>query len=395
MHYFNSIKELVNLLARSKELLSEMFEKRKSFDYKLEHAIELIEENNLKALVEFGVIRQNGTFLEIDEKYLNFFEEVLEVNEEINTSFINEQIQNIKDNIDFFLQETNDYRKYKYLKTIKSSLRKTGRIIIRNIISLQRNIDNTFKTEPNYKIKKLKLEKLDIKLEQIIELIHQTEHLISEGELTFFRNAADEELTEISVELRLILNEARHNLAESQKQIIDYLNQIKNQSEVIEQIRQVKYLKDQVELRAKSNIDELLSKNSDIFFAPRTTFPVKISLKSLENDDVYQIIRKVNQIIKTDIKPTIEAAAAISEEYLNDDEIREYFIDYEEIKNRFTASGNHLFDFIMKYKFDRDVSFSEKITLYCQIISLYEEELKITQEYRNFNEVEYAVVYPK
>src|SRR4051812_29473977 len=86
MSHFNNIKELINTLAWSKELLGEMFEKRKSFAYKYEQAVEIMEEERVETLISKDVIRQNGPYLEMDDHFQLFFEQILEVNEEINTS---------------------------------------------------------------------------------------------------------------------------------------------------------------------------------------------------------------------------------------------------------------------------------------------------------------------
>ncbi len=48
MYNLQSIKELLNALALGKELLGEMFSKRKSFDYRYSQAVELIEQNTEK-----------------------------------------------------------------------------------------------------------------------------------------------------------------------------------------------------------------------------------------------------------------------------------------------------------------------------------------------------------
>jgi hypothetical protein len=120
MLHFNNIKELLNLLARTKELLTEMFEKRKSFAYKYEMALELADEEVVEILIAKGVLRQSGAYIELDEQYLGFFEQILEVNEEINTAYIQENIGQVKQNINFYLQENNEQRKYSYLKQVKS-----------------------------------------------------------------------------------------------------------------------------------------------------------------------------------------------------------------------------------------------------------------------------------
>jgi hypothetical protein len=190
MTVFKNIKELIKTLDWSKELLSEMFEKRNSFSYKYDMAIQVLGDvERVEKLIETEVIRKNGAYLEIDEQYLDFFELVLEVNEQISTAFIQESIQLVKDSINFYLKENNADKQFSYLKQTKSALQKIGRIINRSIIDLNRNIDNTFKYESNYKIKIDRLENFDVKRTQIKDLIEQTDDLITNDELTFFKTA--------------------------------------------------------------------------------------------------------------------------------------------------------------------------------------------------------------
>lgn len=395
MSQFHSIKELINILAWSKELLSEMFEKRKSFVYKYDHALEMMEEERLETLKSRGVLRQNGPYLEMDDQFLHFFEQILEVNEEINTSFINENIQQVKQQINYYLQENNENRRYAYLKAVKSLLRKTGRITLRNIIDLNRNIENVFKTEPNYKIKISRLENFDQKQKDVQLLIDQTDKLVTQDEQIFFKTALDEELKQIVTQLRLQLNEGRHNLIETQKQIIEYLNQVKYQSRIIEHIRQVKYLKDQFELRAKTNVLQVIAANNAVIFEQKTNYPLKLSLEELQTDAAQESIKKIVLKLKPGNKPKLPVAEGISTDYLQTEEEREIFINLEELRNGFQASGNHLYQFIMQYRFPKELSFEEKVTVFCQMVSLYEMEFTIMEDYSKDNEVEYAMVYPK
>jgi len=221
MNHFNSIRELLNTLSRGHKLLAEMFEQRKSLHYRYELALELMDGNEdvVKLLLSKNIIRQNGNLLELDDQFLKFFEEILEVNEEINTSYINENIRQVKDEyMLYYLEATTDSERFKYLKAVKSALRKIGRITMRNIVDLNRNIENAFKTEPNYKIKLSKLENHKLKLEAIQQMIVQTEKLLNEDALTFFKTATDEELKYIKTDLILELTDSRQNLIETRKQ---------------------------------------------------------------------------------------------------------------------------------------------------------------------------------
>lgn len=375
-----------------------MFEKRKLLSYKYEYALDVLDNNEdiIQLLISKDIIRQNGVFLELDDQFLQFFEQILEVNEEINTSFINENIRQVKDEyMLYYLQANSDSERYKYLKLVKSTLRKVGRITIRNILDLNRNIENTFKTEPNYKIKLLKLENHKLKLVAIQQLIEQTEKLITEDELTFFKTATDEELKLITIQLRLDLTESRQNLIEARKQIIEYINQIKYQSKFIEKLRQIKYLKDQFEIKPKTNIVEIIANSKAVAFETKPTYPLKLSLDRFQDDDVRKIIEKAYERNKPSIKPFIQLAEGISADYLNQETEIEVAVNLDEIKNNFSASGNHLFDFVMNYKFQREVPFEERVTVYCQMVSMFEEEFEVSENFNRYNEIEYAMVYPK
>jgi len=379
-------------------LLSEMFEKRKTLSYKYEYALEIVgyDEDKIHYLIERSVLRQNGNFLEIDDQFLQFFEQVLEVNEEINISSINSNIQNVKENILYFLKENNETRRYNYLRIVKNALRKIGNLTLRNVVDLKRNIDNTFKNEPNYKVKRAKLENLDLKRVSINTLIDQTEKLISEDEQTFFKIALDDELGQVIVFMKLQLNECQHNLIEIQKQIIEYLNQIKYQSGVIEKLRQLKYLKDQFTIRAATDIETVLTNTKDLIFEPNPTYPLKLSLDYLQSDqEAYSSIVKVSKRTKTSAKIQLPLAGSISNEYLQPRIEEEIQINLEEVKNGFLASGNNLFDFILSYPFELDLSFEDKVTVYCQLISQYDSFFKMSTQYSTQQGVEYALVFPK
>ena len=398
MNTFTSIKELLSTLVREHKLLTEMFEKRKTLSYKYDFALELVDynEDRIQYLIAHSVIRQNGSFVEIDDQFLQFFEQVLEVNEEINISSINSNIQNVKENILYYLKENNESRRYNYLRVVKNALRKIGNITLRNVVDLKRNIDITFKNEPNYKVKKAKLEILDQKRIDINTFIDQTYKLISEEEQTFFRSAIDDELSRIITYLKLQLNESRHNLIEIQKQVIEYLNQIKYQSIIIEKLRQLKYLKDQFTIRASTDIDAIIINKNDVIFEANPVYPLKLSIDFLQSDnEAFASILKIGKRNRSDVKVRLSIAGNISTEYLQAGIEEEIQINLEEVRNSFLASGNNLFDFVMGYNFEKEISFEEKVTVFCQLISQYENSFTLTDNYNSEQEVEFAMVYPK
>jgi len=395
---FNDIKELVTSLKREEKLISEMFSKRKSIDYRLSDALELVdyEESRIDLLIQKSVIRENGGLLELDGQFLEFFEQVLYVSEEVNLSFIDENIKKIKENIDYFLNENNENRRYSYLRFIKKTFRKMGIITLRSVVDLRRNIENTFKNESNYKNKQLKLENLDEKRTVVTNLIQQTLALINEEEITFFNRALDEELSRIIIELKHQLGECSHNLIEIEKQIIDYLNQIKQQGKFLEKLRKLKYLKDNFTIEAETDIRQIVSNKNQVIFEARTNQPLNLSIDFLrESEKAFDTIKRIAKNYKDRLLFKPEIAESISKEYLENNIEEEVMINLEEVRNRFVATSDNLFNFILNYNFLIDVDFNERVTIFCQIISQYEQELKIKDNFQITNGIEYAMVFSK
>lgn len=398
MNTFNDIKELVTALKREEKLISEMFSKRKSIDYKLSDALELVDyqESRIDLLIQKSVIRENGGLLELDGQFLDFFEQVLYVSEEINLSYIDENIRSIKENIVYFLNESSENRRYTYLRFIKKTFRNMGLITLRSVVDLRRNIENAFKNEANYKIKQLKLESLDKKRTVVTNLIQQTLALINEEELTFFNRALDEELGRIIIDLKSQLGECSHNLIEIEKQIIDFLNQIKQQGKFLEKLRKLKYLKDNFTIEAETDIKQIISNKNQVIFETRTNQSINLSIDFLREDErAFDAIKRIARNYRNRLLFKQEIAENISNEYLENNVEEEIMINLEEVRNRFVATSDNLFNFILNYDFLKEVDFNERVTVFCQIVSQYERELQIQDNYQTTNGIEYAMVFSK
>jgi hypothetical protein len=271
-----------------------------------------------------------------------------------------------------------------------------GVITFRSVVDLRRNIENTFKNESNYKNKHLKLKNLDEKRTIVTDLIKQTLLLINDEELTFFKTATDEELNQVIVDLKHSLSECSHNLIEIEKQIIDYLNQIKHQGKFLEKLRRLKYLKDHFLIEGETDIKQILTKKNQVIFEVRVAEPLNLSIDFLcENENAFSSIKKIakKNLDRINFKPLL--AESISDELLENSVEEETMINLEEVKNRFIATSDNLFNFIVRYDFLKEVDFNERVTIYCQVASQYESELNIENEFQIDNDIEYTLIYPK
>lgn len=398
LSHFHSLEELIRALDRERKLIHVLFQNRKkiSFRYDLARDFASKKDESLEFLRRYGIIRENADFVELEEVYLKFFEEVLEVNEEINVASVRESIDNLNNAIDYYLSENVPDRKYGYLRDVKRILRSIALTTLKNVIDLKRNIDNTYKNEPTFAIKKKKLVHLDEKRQAIAALINECERLIDEKQTTFFIVAMDVQLKEIVIDVKLQLREAYHNLLELDRQIINYLNLIEYQSRLFQKVQKLKYLHDQMLLEANTDIQAKLQTRNPVWMEPRPRYTLKVSLSMLRNSE--EGLKVLQDIAKG--KGNSRLKKGNLAEPLTTDELKEQqqtlpMVDIGEVKNAFMASGDNLFHFVMNYSGYRIPMDDEaKLVLFCQIATQYLDELHVNEEYRQYGGIEYPIIYP-
>lgn len=394
--HFRNIEELTKTLSREQALLSEMFEKRKLMKFPLGLAIDLVggNESRLRKLVDYGVLVETANTIEIESDYLNFFEDVLNVNEEISVLSVQECINTLKEYIGYFLQETNVNRKAGYQDSVRQLLKKTGFRTLKNVVDLKRNVDNVYKQEPNYVIKKKKLQNLDEKSNSIKSMIRECEKLMDK-ENAFFIMANDPHMSRTCSNVKSSFVEAYHALMEIDRQIIVYLNQIDQQNILYKKIRKLKYLQDQLLIKTDTNITQVLEDINPVWMENRQYSKIRLSIEMLSrNDDVIKLLRRIAE--RNNVKKTLRTEA----EPLTDDELQEHVqqlndVDSTEVWNAFLASSYNLFEFILNYDYKVKRSIEEHATLFCQLVILHPDECRITENYASYQDIEYPIIYAK
>ena len=396
--HFRSLEELIRALDRERRLLHALFQDRKKLSFRYDLARELAskKDESLEFLKRYGIIRENADFVELEDVYLKFFEDVLEVNEEINVASVKESIGNLNNAIEYYLSENNPSRKYGYLRDVKRILRNISLTTLKNVIDLKRNIDNTYKNEPTFAIKKKKLVHLDEKRKDIAALINECEKVIDEKQTTFFMVAMDVQLKDIVTDVKLQLRDVYHNLLELDRQIINYLNLIEYQSRLLQKVQKLKYLRDQMLLDTNTDIQAQLQTRNPLWIEPRPRYSLKVSLSMLRNsEDGLKVLKDValgkgNSRLKKG-----NLADPLTEDELTEQRKMLQMVDASEVKNAFMASSDNLFHFVMNYSGYRiQMDKEAKLVLFCQIATQYIDELNVQDEYCQSGEIEYPVIYP-
>lgn len=358
-------------------------------------------DDKLEKLVMYEIIHENNNIIGLDDRITTFIEEFLEIGE-VTTSFINDNIQTLNENLRYYRIDNNP----KFLRNIKRSLKKINSTTSREVMKLHKNIDDTYKNQDNYVIKLQELDKYKRKRDDIINLIKESEQIISEAQ-GFFNTIIDAELSSIVLDLRYTLVRNRDYLNEIQAQIIDYINKIQYQAAIYKKIQRLKELKDYEELKYKTNFVDVVANIKAMFFHKRVVLKGRLSLDFLHSDHGFMLTQKVasklHLLRNTHRKPAGRLAAGF------DDSNREESssMNISGLVEKFVKTDEDLFQFVMEYKFPEKVgelSLEKRISLYVGISIDFDDKLQITGEFGRMNfinekglkqRVGYAIIKPR
>ena len=397
MATFRSIKELTRALQQGTKLLSNMFLQRKTIAVKYDDALETLDgdENKLKLLITYGVIVQTGDSLELDDAYQRFFEEVLAVNEDINISSVKMYIDKLNLGINSYLAAENNTRREGFLREIRHTFKSIDNATRRNVIDLKRNVDDTYKQEPNFKIKELRLKDFDEKARLIGELIHQTERVMDEQTI-FFSTAADYGLKQTVSEVRDGLRESAHGLIAVTAQIIDYLNRIEYQSQLVKRVRQLKHLRDQFMIEQATNVKELMAQTDAVWMERQPKYITRVSLDFLRNEDTaLDILDNIRRRLSKKANISSRLAEKIDANYLEEQTETTRAFNHQELLNGFLAQSSDLFYYVWNYSFTDSLDKELRLVLFLQMASQYPDQMHYTDEIKTIDNIEYPIIYPR
>lgn len=398
MSTFQSLDELLSVLGKSKNLISSLFTKRTTLSLTYRDALTTLDDNKdlLTKLIDNGVIRERNDFLELDNIYQEFFQNVLDINEDINIHGVEDYITLLNEYIDYYLESQNEREKNRYLDIIKQNFKKIADATKRHAIDLKKKVDYTYKNEPDYKIKIKKLRNLQERYEGIKALMERTSRIINQEQLVFFKTAMDDELQGIIVNVKLDFRDCLNQLIDINRQIQDYLNLIESHSSLLQKVQWLKHLRDQQTISDLTNIDKVAQEISPVWLDDSSNYKTYVSIRFLENEDEgLAAIKLFLEKKKTLAQKPKKIAEALSDDDLKEKRCINDAINIRKIKNSFVASRDNLFDFVINYKFSRELSFNEKLVVFCQIATIFESEIVFTDRHASFNGVRYPLIFPR
>lgn len=396
-----NVKELLTQLYYNRGTIEFLFGNRDSITVNELLAKEELSTETYQKLISLEILYEYQNIVSINDHIVAMFEDFMEIGE-VTPGFINDYLNELTRYIRYY-QEGKENR---FLRSIKKYLKRINNAITKEIIKLQKNVDDTYKNESNYRIKLQKLEDYRAKRDTIIQFIKRTEEVVEETR-SLFSLTNDLELYSIVSSLKAGLIENLDYLIEIQTDITDYINKIQFQLDVYKKAQQLKETKDRGELYYKTNFREVIDTINPIGFNGNRSPRTKISIEFLFTDEGHVLCQRVAEkykITRLMARRMAEKLPSNFKEVRIENTIR---LDTKKMVEKFMTQSKNLFQFIIAYKFPKslgNISTEERITLFVEIILEYEKlfDFKYSLDYFEFEDsssikkkIGYTLIFPK
>lgn len=332
-----------------------------------------ITEEQYRKLVSLDILYEYENVVSLNDAVVAMFEDFMEIGE-VTPGFINDYINELKRYIRFY-QEAREMR---FLRSIKKYLKRINSTLTREIIKLQKNVDDTYKNESNYRIKLQKLEDYREKRDTIIEFIKQTNAIVDETRV-LFNITNDTELFGIVSALKSSLIENLDFLIEIQTDITDFINKIQYQLDVYKKAQRLKEVKDHGTLHFKTNFREIVSNINTLKHNGHKTPKTKIPIDFLYSDDGHVLCKRIAEKYKITRLMVRGLADKMAGNFKDKGLEQQIKLDTEKLVERFlNQTKQNLFEYLMDYKFPKaigTVTFEERLSLFVEIAMEYQNQL--------------------
>lgn len=368
-----NVNDILSQLYHNRGVVEFLFANRENVTVNELLAREDISEEQYQKMRSLDLLYVYENVVSLNDAVVAMFEDFMEIGE-VTPGFINDYINELKRHIRFY-QEVHEHR---FLRSIKKYLKRINIALSREIIKLQKNVDDTYKNESNYRIKLQKLEDYRLKRDTIIDFIKKTEEVIEETR-GLFSLTNDTELYGIVNALKAGLIENLDFLIEIQTDITDYINKIQFQLDVYVKAQRLKEVKDHGALHFRTSFNETVKGLLPLRFngvkGPRT----KIAIDFLYTDDGHMLCQRIAQKYKLSRLMMRGMAGKLPgnfKEKMVDNQIK---LDTEKLVDRFLAQNKlSLFEFLLQYKFPKaigEVKLEDRMSLFVEIAMEYEKNL--------------------
>ena len=332
-----------------------------------------ISQDQYQRLKSLDLVYEYESIVSLNDAVVAMFEDFMEIGE-VTPGFINDYINELNRYIRYY----QDAREMRFLRSIKKYLKRINGALTREIIKLQKNVDDTYKNESNYRIKLRKLEAYREKRDTIIDFIKKTSDVVEQTR-ALFSLTNDSELYGIVQSLKVSLIENLDYLIEIQTDITDFINKIQFQLDVYKKAQRLKEIKDHGTLHFKTGFKDVVSNVNTLKYNGHKSPKTKIAVDTLYTDDGHVLCKRVAEKYKLTRLMIRGIADKMSSNFKEKGLEQQIKLDTEKLVERFlTQKKNNLFEYLIDYKFPKaigNVSFEERLSLFVEIAMEYQTKL--------------------
>lgn len=392
------------------DILTQLYVNREAVEYLFAHrdnvsvnqfvAVTSISTEQYQKLISLELIYEYEGMVFLNDAVIAMFEDFMEIGE-VTPGLIQDLISELRRQMRYY----SEVHEMRFLRGIKKYLKRIHAAISREIIKLQKNVDETYKNEANFRIKLQKLEAYREKRDLILDFIKNTEEIIEDCRKIYMLSN-DAELYNILLMLKAGLIENMDYLIEIQTDITDFINKIQYQLDVYVKVQQLKEIKDQGNLYFRTNFRQVVENLKPLRFngirGPRT----RIAVDFLFTDEGHVLSKKFAEKYKISRMMLRGLAGKLPDNFKEKFVDRQVKLDVSNLVEKFLSqSQKDLFVFIMETKFPKsagEILFEDRLSLFVEIAMEYEKKLDfqytlVPYEYEHNGEkrkLKYTMILP-
>ena len=381
-----NVNDILSQLYHQRGVVEFLFANRDNITVNELLSREDISAEQYQKLKSLDLVYEYENIVSLNDAVVAMFEDFMEIGE-VTPGFINDYINELNRHIRFY-QEAREMR---FLRSIKKYLKRINATLTREIIKLQKNVDDTYKNESNYRIKLQKLEDYREKRDTIIEFIKKTSDVVEETR-SLFALTNDSELYGIVSALKVSLIENLDYLIEIQTDITDFINKIQFQIDVYKKAQRLKEIKEHGSLYYKTNFKEIVGNINTLKHNGHKTPKTKIAVDFLFTDDGHVLCKRIAEKYKLTRLMVRGIAGKMAGNFKDKGLEQQIKLDTEKLVERFLVQTKaNLFEYLMEYKFPKaigTVTFEDRLSLFVEIAMEYQTVLdfKYRLQYYDYNE---------
>lgn len=374
------IDKLFNHLSYHKDFIFYLFEHRDKVVY-YEECEKFISLERVEVLENFEIVERVENKIFLDIRIIEFLENYLNIDENIEVSIIYEKLENLKYKIDIVVEYKD--KQNTIIPQIRRELKKCDFILVQNLFKLRIHIDRVYKSIDEFSLKLKELRFYEQKLKELTTALQEFDKFLHlyHSRLTLFYNS---ELNEILQTIKNNNTQINKSLIPLTQDVCEYINKALAKNIFVEKVTKLKELKDNLSIKENSNI----LKELDSFDMLQNTITIKTRLddKIVRDESFYKLLDK------SSLKPKTKKATSV----IIDETKQEFeYINIYNLHLNFKFSNQNLIEFLLSNNELQNRDFEQIMQVYCKLILLYENEYEIADEVFELSNTRFKKVHYK